>query len=119
MPVMVLVIVVMIMVVMMVMMLLELDIEMHGGDPVLRHVIDLDRIMIVEGELIELGSQMSERHPQLQARTQKHIAADSGKAIKINRIQSQHSVSENDIDEIIMCSMGFVHCSTRFNVQKC
>ena len=116
--VMVLVIVVMIMVVMMVMMF-ELDIEMNGGDPVLRNVIDLDRILIVESELIELGSQMSKRHSQLQARAQKHIAADSGKAIQVYSVQSKHSVSENDFGKIIMCSMGFVHCSTCFNVQKC
>ena len=116
--VMVLVIVVMIMVVMMVMMF-ELDIEMNGGDPVLRNVIDLDRILIVESELIELGSQMSKRHSQLQARAQKHIAADSGKTIQVYSVQSKHSVSENDFGKIIMCSMGFVHCSTCFNVQKC
>ena len=102
--VMVLVIVVMIMVVMMVMMF-ELDIEMNGGDPVLRNVIDLDRILIVESELIELGSQMSKRHAQLQARAQKHIAADAGKAIQVYSVQSKHSVSENDIGKIIMCSM--------------
>ena len=84
-------VVAMIVMIMIVMMIVEVDVEMNGGDPVLRYVIDIYRIMIVEGELFEFGNQMSGGHTQLKARAQKHIAAYPGEAVKIYRIQISHS----------------------------
>ena len=87
----VIMVVAMIVMIMVVMMIVEVDVEMNGGDPVLRYVIDIYRIMIVEGELFEFGNQMSGGHTQLKARAQKHIAAYPGEAVKIYRIQISHS----------------------------
>ena len=87
----VIMVVAMIVMIMIVMMIVEVDVEMNGGNPVLRYVIDIYRIMIVEGELFEFGNQMSGGHTQLKARAQKHIAAYPGEAVKIYRIQISHS----------------------------
>ena len=87
----VIMVVAMIVMIMIVMMIVEVDVEMNGGNPVLRYVIDIYRVMIVEGELFEFGNQMSGGHTQLKARAQKHIAAYSGEAVKIYRIQISHS----------------------------
>ncbi len=72
----------------MVMMLVINHVDVHGGDSVLRHVTDLERILGVKRELLQFGRQMRGRHSELQARAEKHVAAYSGKAVEIHCIHT-------------------------------
>ncbi len=88
---MIVVMVVMMIVEMVVMMIVEIDVEMDGGDTVLGNVIDDDVIMIVERKFFEFGDEVGDGDAELEAGAEEHIAADAGEAVKINRIQVNHS----------------------------